>query len=154
MNIELVRQEQPEGCGLACLAMVTGATYEQVRAAMRTRRYVWLNGERVPGDSGIHNNVLDHYLARHGFWLQRRYRSHVVAPPRPGAARRHRWTNIRAWPCAPWAPVHIAEVKQPSGNGHYVVMRADGGVLDPLRDGVHDLREWSVVNNIVGLIHA
>lgn len=146
-----IKQREPNGCGLACLAMVTGQTYEKVRTDLQARRYVWLNGDQTPGEHGIHNNVLDLYLERHGFWLQRRYRAHYIAPPRAGA-RRHRWGHTRDWPCGAWACAHIAQVKQPSGKGHYVVMDAAGHVLDPLREGLFSLRDWPTVENIVGLL--
>ena len=55
-------------------------------------------------------------------------------------------------PDAPFAPVHWAMVQQPSNNHHFVVVLADGTVLDPMQDGRHTLGEWSRVLQVCGLV--
>jgi hypothetical protein len=35
-------------------------------------------------------------------------------------------------------------------NGHFVVMLADGTVLDPLREEPTRLTDWSIVNAVIG----
>jgi hypothetical protein len=61
------------------------------------------------------------------------------------------------WPPAPFAPVHIVQVVQPSGNTHYVVWLPDETVLDPLSDEPTTLAPWSGtkpgprINNVLGI---
>lgn len=39
-------------------------------------------------------------------------------------------------------------------NHHFVVMLADGGVLDPIREGEFRLAEWSKALQVCGLIRS
>jgi hypothetical protein len=128
-----IGQEDTHGCGLAVLAMLTGRSYADAKVdvdAMEQR-------ERGPRDwnvEGCTHYTLDRYLAQR-YWMQRRYVS---------------WGE----PLVPFAPIHYASVQQPSNNAHFVVLLADGTVLDPMREGRFTLADWPGVNQVVGLLDA
>ena len=134
--MRLVRQRDDWGCGIAVLAMITGRTYVQVRELLDSQ-----DGHGHDGDwsrSGITYISIDRILFAEGFAVQRTYAGWAEMDGTP-------------WPPEPWAPVHLSQVVQPSGNGHWVVMDEDGKVLDPLRPGRHSLTDWEKINNVAGL---
>lgn len=100
------------GCGIACIAMVTGETYARIMDQYRT----------FCGNCGMEDQQLDHFLAEYGFAMQR------IWPDKhfDGAKR-------KPWPPKPWADIHIASVWQTRGDvdGHYVVVNRRGIVYDP-----------------------
>lgn len=137
MGIKWVRQEDPHGCGLAVLSMLTGTPYWRVRADIDSERGEGIHGH--DGDwskSGLSHISIDRYLTTRGFYRQRIYQG---------------W-KLGEWPPKPWAPVHYAQVKQPSGNFHFVVMDHVGRVLDPMREGLFSLGDWPSVGNVCGLV--
>lgn len=131
-GIKWVRQEHANGCGLAALAMLLGYSYAEALALVT---------EHVPDHSrvedwdasGTSHYLIDFMLAKSGGYVQRRY-------------------PVWDWPMEPFAPAHYASVRQPSGKSHFVVVRDDGSVLDPMREGVHRLGDWSEVNQITGVV--
>ena len=136
-EIALIRQEHDYGCGLASLAMATGKSYDEVRSFFLAE---WPGGTQKPEDwlesRGIHHGLVEWFLARHGFVWRVVYSGWEEHP----------------WPPAPFAPVHIAQVIQPSRNTHYVVMLNDGRVLDPLSGTLGlALDNWERVNNVMGI---
>ena len=139
-GVELVRQEDGGGCGAATLAMIVGCTYNEAKEQIDA--LTWLNhetgeAELKPVDwsdgGGMSAYHLDRALYAHGFFKQTRY-----------AAWGHDLT-------APFAPIHYAMVVQPSNNSHFVVMLANGDVLDPLC-GLTRLDRWEKVNQVCGLV--
>lgn len=135
----LVRQEHDWGCGVAALAMVTGQTYDEVRTWILDH---WVHAVLGcdPADwltkHGVTQYVLDWYLGEHGYVWRRLYRA---------------WVADDSWPPKPFAPVHIAQVVQPSGNAHFVVLMADGLVLDPMSVNPRSLTDWETVNHVQGV---
>jgi hypothetical protein len=134
--VELIRQTHDYGCGIASLAMISGQPYNAVREWLVEN---WPGGTQTPDEwlttRGIHKGIADYYLAAHGYVWRTVYGG---------------W-KLPEWPPRPFAPVHLAHVVQPSGNTHYVVMRADGVVLDPMCDEPRALSDWSYVNNVQGV---
>jgi hypothetical protein len=135
----LVRQEHDYGCGIATLAMLTGQTYEAVRTWILSH---WQN--QIIGyessDSwlrthGVTGPVLDWYLATHGYVWRKVYSGWKPVP----------------WPPEPFAPVHAAQVIQPSGMAHFVVLTSAGRVLDPMQDEPRSLSEWEQINFVQGV---
>lgn len=134
MTASLVRQEDANGCGPACLAMVTGRGYREVRDWFRVR--AWQNADEhgrhltdaareavEPHDftrRGITHWEIERYLAEHGYASALRWQE-----ARLGEAR-------GSWPIAPFADSHICCVQTVLG-GHFVVWLPDGRVLDPAK---------------------
>ena len=134
VQVSLVRQEHDYGCGVACLAMVTGHTYADIHAECVKD---WPNSERGLNlaERGLYSSGVEWYLATHGYCWRYVYSA---------------W-RLSEWPPLPFAPVHIASVVQPSGNSHYVVMTPEGVVLDPLTATERRLTDWEKVNNVMGI---
>ncbi len=125
-----VRQEEPDGCGVACLAMLTDATYEEVA------KTVVAIGLGNPSD--LKPEIMRRYLEAHG-WFTRCVLTRAEAGGR--------------WPPEPFAPAHCAMVQRTmSSPGHWVVMLGDGGVLDPNRVIHQTLRDFKVCSMVYGLI--
>lgn len=128
-HVDRVSQADAEGCGLATLAMICRVPYEDVKREVDS----WAqNGPQDWGKQGCTHYTLDRFLAVRGFFLQRRYATWGMA-------------------LTPFAPIHYASVRQPSGRGHFVCVLANGDVLDPLREGVYRLTDWQEVNQLVGI---
>lgn len=136
-----VGQEDAGGCGAATLAMLCDCTYGEAKelvdgllwqesGTLEYRPVNWHEGHPL---TTYH---LDRVLYMHGYYKQTRYAS---------------WGHDLG---KPFAPVHYAMVVQPSHNYHFVVVLADGSVLDPLREGVYALSDWPVVYQVVGLAAA
>lgn len=150
-RIAHVRQEDAYGCGVACLAMITGTPYREVRAWFRER--AWQNarhdGRVLEGAAretvephdftrwGLDHFVMEHYLAEHGYATARLFAMAWPDGPRP------------VWPPAPFAPAHLAQVRTPIG-GHYVVWLPDGRVLDPAA-GETTLGTFREIEHVLGV---
>lgn len=134
-----VPQEHAWGCGVATLAMVTGDTYDGVRRWIVGHWSAKVMGYENAGDwlthRGVSGPVLDWYLAQHGYAWRRVYSGWEPDP----------------WPPEPFAPVHVAQVVQPSGNTHFVAVTSAGTVLDPASTTPRLLTDWPKVNYVQGI---
>lgn len=143
--MKYVKQEHEWGCGISCLAMVCNQTYYQVYKKLEDddkRISRMSSGWREK--NGLSENIIELYLQDEGFWLQKYYKIHYDQNVPP-------WNNSSMWPISPETDDGIiANVVQPSGNGHFVVIDNYNNVLDPLRSGTYDLTDWNIVNFIIG----
>lgn len=138
-DIRWVQQEDPMGCWVAAMAMVTGKTYAEVKAETG----------RMAANGG-HCWATDQYLAQNGFTIQRYWRHDQFKGRVVGEA----WHNDKRdpWPLAPFAPLHVCMVQ--TSTGHMVVMLADGTVLDPATPEPKRLSDYTEVHKIVGIWRA
>lgn len=133
--IRHVRQEDPSGCVVASLAMVTGRTYAEVK------RY--FEGMSFDEKGGITHTDAQQYLSDTGFAGALKYRfmprfARVDCPNR----------EFRApWP-EPFAPAHLIGIN--SGR-HCVVLLPDGTVLDPLHEAPRRLEDCGEVAYVLGV---
>lgn len=133
--ITLVRQEHPEGCLIACLAMVSGKTYADVDAMFVRDRY---------SDGGLNDYQVFDFLAAEG-WFWR----HV-----------HQYTHIGPSKLRPTWPIPIetdlAIYRVDAGRGgplsHGVVVTGDGTAYDPAL-GVRTLGAYEKIGAITFLLH-
>jgi hypothetical protein len=125
-----VLQEDAYGCGLACIAMVTGQTYQAVLADFTYR------------DHGITDWSLRDYLGDKGY-------ATIWKHP----CRMSTNTMRENWPPALWADVHIAQVYLPAG-GHFIVVLRDGTVLDPATTQPRRWEDYPNVGNIGAIYEA
>jgi hypothetical protein len=141
-----VAQTEPCGCGAATAAMITGISYQEAKDNLEagpTRNIPidWTNG-------GISHVDLDWILGEFGYFGLIKYvtwykqRNGAIYTPLPG----------KVWPPAPFAPIHYAQVVQPNGLTHFVVMQSDATVLDPLENIPKRLTDWPEVHHVVGLL--
>jgi hypothetical protein len=113
--------------------MLTGQTYDATRSDIEAYGS-WLGHDGDWNTNGTSRLTIDRYLVERGFYLQTRYAA---------------WFDDLT---QPFAPIHYASVQQPSGQGHFVVVRRDGVVLDPMRAaGVLRLTDWPSINHVTGL---
>lgn len=132
-----IAQEESDGCLVACVAMVTGRTYREIRAMCD----VGYDGGR---GRGINEYIADDILGELGFAVMRRYKHQL----RFGRDRIE-------WPGLPFAPVHIAYVSATQGP-HAVVVLGDGVVYDPFSVHRHSLRDpvYAAIHHIDGIWRA
>ena len=128
LHVTLVRQKEANGCIVAALAMLTGKSYDEVRA---DHIFSGLAEEA----KGCSFREVEEYLFRHGLAWQEVYR---CGPPGN--------TMKSVWPPEPWADAHICEVQ--TGQAHAVVLLRDGTVLDPLHDEPKRLTDYAQVYSV------
>jgi hypothetical protein len=134
--IRWVGQEDPMGCFVAAMAMVAGKTYAEVKA--ETGECWRRGGTFFPVDQYLSENRL--VTAR--YWSHDQFRGH---------AENGAWLCDKRdpWPPAPFAPVHLCEVR--ASAGHWVVMLKDGTVLDPNVSEPRKLSDYSEVYLVIGV---
>jgi hypothetical protein len=123
-----VQQKDSHGCVLASLAMITGQTYEQVKAGFVD----WSGGISLMFDGFT-------YLAEHGYAVAPKY-IHYHPLKR----------NRDPWPVEPFADMHLCEVI--TSMAHSVVLLRDGTVLDPNTPEPRRLSDYMKVNVIAGVV--
>ncbi len=126
-----IGQEDPNGCLVACAAMILGTDFAYMDATLRKA------GVRNDAE-GLAQNRLENWLAEQGFALQQ-----VMIF---GVENRRR----EPWPPLPWADLHLCNVHV-TQNYHGVIMLADGTVLDPLGPEPRKLRDYRAVNSVAGV---
>jgi hypothetical protein len=126
--VKWVAQQDPRGCVLAALAMLTEQTYAEVKAG-------FIDSER--GISLMFDGFT--YLAEHGYAVAPKY---IHYHP----LKRHR----DPWPVEPFADMHLCEVI--TSQAHAVVMLKDGMVLDPNTPEPKRLSDYMKVNVIAGVV--
>jgi hypothetical protein len=130
--VKWVRQEDEWGCGVACLAMLTGQTYAEV-AATFTHSFV---------RSGVDYIRCDSWLVERGYATARKFRHD------------HNWHERTLWPPEPWGDAHLCCVDaiEHSPRSHFVVMLADGECLDPLTPERKRLTDYHRVLNVAAVV--
>jgi hypothetical protein len=133
LPIPLVLQAEKSGCGIAAIATVVGKTYKEVRQ--------FIHIDRDFTSDGMYDSEMEDLLEVFGYSWQARGKNQ----PRLSTKR-------EVWPPLPFAPLHIAQVKNlPDKRWHYVVMLEDGRVLDPwwgVVQGLHRYPEVCVVHGL------
>ena len=139
--IRWVAQEHDRGCGFAALAMLVGKTYAQVVEEL-TKPLLPDGFTYIPSAGSPIWQHMDRYLVDHGFAIARRYAEPLIAG------------DIYPWPPAPWVALHLCNVKvsEAAPCNHWVVMLADGAVLDPLTPEPRRLTDYWRVNNVAAVV--
>lgn len=104
MILRYVNQRADWDCGIACLAMVSDRSYEEIADEF--------SAHNIQG-VGIEGLLFDWWFRKNDFAVQ-------CATPDVGCE----------WPPMPFAPVHIVYVRATQGS-HVCVMSSRGGILDP-----------------------
>jgi hypothetical protein len=129
--IQHVRQVDAFGCGIACVAMVTGRSYADVRALIEA----WWNDR----PHGLTHYVLFEMLSHLGYATVNLWETNQL-----------QYRPREPWPPAPFADAHIVLIPFPSG-AHYVVWLRDGAVLDPAKDGAFTLADYIPPRQVIGV---
>lgn len=129
-----VQQVEPNGCGIACLSMLTRIAYADVRA--------WF-GIRPNVEEGLYWWELEAFLTEHGYAtaVKKQYRRESVL------------RRSDEWPVQPFADRHLVELRVFTNNAlcHFVCMQRDGTVLDPLSDAPKRLSDYAEVYRIAAV---
>ena len=133
-DVTYVQQEDANGCGVACLAMVTGQSYRDVKA------WEGFVGKDFRGDGMTYHDLMQ-YLTDHGYATALRFRW------LPGCSDTGHHTR-NPWPTAPYAPAHIVSVRR---GQHLVVLLHDGAVLDPYHPQPSKLADYDEVAWMLGV---
>lgn len=132
MKVKWVRQEDSHGCGVACLAMLTAKTYAEVRAWFKRPDF---------SREGMTFHEVDHYLTEHGYAVARKWQF---------TQNEEKNKRREVWPVEPFAEVHICSVRNEHAN-HFVVLLADGKVLDPLFAAPRTISDYVEVSNVTAV---
>jgi len=137
MSVQWVRQEDAYGCVIACLSMIVGRTYADVKAELQC--YPAAQGRDFNAE-GFNFFEADAYLAEQGYAIARKYRNYLKQPR-------------DVWPPAPWSDLHISDVIvfEGASMSHAVVVLADGSVLDPLCSERKRLTDYFKVHNVAAV---
>jgi len=129
-KLRYVRQEDPMGCGVACVAMAASVPYSMARSL------VWEENEHTSWmDIGRALHKLNYLTA----WT---------------------FSHGEIWPLRPFAPLHILQFDsfpERKGVAHYVVWTHDERIYDPARPSVktfYDLGKAAVavhINHVGGV---
>ena len=130
--VTYVPATEDNACMVACLAMVTGKTFDEV---FRDMDKYWKNEGHSMGTS---DDAWIAYLSAHGYAIQDI--DHEYTPDE---------RLIEPWPIRPFAPIHIVFVF--SEGSHAVVMLEDGTILDPTDIHYKSRHEYHRVYRIVGV---
>lgn len=133
--IRWVRQEDPWGCTVAALAMILGEPYADLKAEVQA-----IAPDRDFVSRGISYLDADQILTARGYATGRMFKNFLNQ-------------KRNQWPPAPFAEVHLCEVRcSPESAGHSVVMLRDGTVLDPLTPEPHRLTDYHEVCNVAAVV--
>jgi hypothetical protein len=130
-TVKYIPQEDIHGCGIAVLAMLTGKSYQDVRAEFQPR-YI---------EKGMTEWSMNAYLAEHGYAVAHKY-------PHYMPQLKHR----DVWPPEPFAPMHYCCMLTPNNTHHYVVMLADGSIVDPATSKTQAYKDYTSVQNVAGVM--
>ncbi|MCA1615039.1 MAG: hypothetical protein LC795_15585 [Acidobacteria bacterium] len=132
MEVTYVKQEHLKGCVIACCAMITGQTYDQVAAHFRGNR----------DEDGVQLQHALRYITDHGFAAQQ-VTAHGYNDLRDSNRRMLR----------PFADAHLVNVLPcvNSDIGHALVMDGSGRLHDPEVPGEVDPMRFYFVNMVVGV---
>lgn len=123
--ISYVAQEHPNGCGFACIAMVTGQSYQAIASQV---------SPRLLEQGSTHYTLMEllyRYGIPHHFLFHTEQLHHTKRTP---------------WPPPPFAPAHIVQA-----DNHYIVWTGDQ-VLDPARPKpLGTLKDYPTPRNILGV---
>lgn len=134
LPLPFVIQPSKMSCGIAALAMVSKKDFDEVRGFFNLS-HDW----NTNGMSDYHIKAMFEPL---GFSYQIRY----------PWLHRLGGTDRTEWPGKPFAPLHIALVRNlPNTGGHYVVWLPDGRVMDPSWGVMPSLENYTKIELIYGL---
>lgn len=129
--MKIVRQEDENGCAIACLAMVLKKTYQQVRKDWK---------DDFLKDGVTMKNIVN-YLANEGLT--------IVRKTVPGYAHKD---SAREEMMRPFAPMHIINIRPLyDSDYHVVVMTADGHLYCPGGMTEDEIRNAYMVDEVIGI---
>lgn len=130
MDIQHVKQEEPYGCVIACIAMILGKTYQEIKSMLPTDRGY---GNR----NGMTSHDMISFLWLHGYIGLEFYKceSHT-----------QRMRELNEWlkPVATFNKVSVINEYGP----HAILWMPDGRVFDPNKYGVHSITDYKEYHSL------
>lgn len=123
-SIQWVQQEDAMGCGIACVAMIAGISYQSVAVMV---------SQPIRQQGMTHYTVMD-LLHRFAIPYQFLWRTDQL-----------RQAQRNPWPPLPFANAHIVQV-----DNHYIVWTLDNKILDPARPIPLPLDAYETPRSILG----
>lgn len=115
--MHLIIQRGRYDCGLACVAMATGQSYDAVLGIMSPGRRQLLERQGL-----THYDIFELlFLLGHSYQYVIRWDRMRLEPDHDG-----RFPRRAVWPPEPWAPSHLAQLP-----AHWVATDSNGRVFDP-----------------------
>ena len=130
--ITYVKQRGETDCVIACLAMVTGKSYDETLEVFAP---YW----DKYSEEGVGDNAFYQYLGDNGYLVQTFKKFYEPTQ-----------SNRIIWPIEPFAPVHVLGVDY-LGDEHGIVMDKDGLIFDPYDSKKIGLYEYQIVYEIIGI---
>jgi len=131
-----ILQEDEWGCSIACIAMLTGKSYTNMRNQVQKD----FQESTIGLTKGLSYLDCYPYFIDAGYAWQIKYRVH------------HHNKQVDIWPPMLWAPVHWCEVQvTDSSPGHSILMLQDGTIYDPLTYNKRSLEDYYKVGVVIGL---
>lgn len=124
MNINYIRQEDKYGCALACMAMILGISYKEIKN-------MW------PEKYGTHEGVADFMQA--SFLFTKGYLNHTEYKTEAHTQRKRKPSE---W-IKPFAPMHIVSAITSNGP-HALLWMSDRRVYDPNMRGIQKISDYNV----------
>lgn len=136
--VQWVGQKHTKGCGIACLAMLTGHDYDAVASYYPVDLNV----------TGLYMAGVDDYLVDHGFAVARKLQFMSYFTGEHGRRERE------PWPPEPFAEQHLVQVRvyEKAPIDHFVVLLADGTVLDPLTPEPRRLSDYFRIYSVAAVV--
>lgn len=131
-TVKYVKTEKSNGCVVACLAMITDVTFDEVLNGMEQ---YWKN---EGAEQGTDDPAWMAYLSARGYAIQDIDHEYIPED-----------RLIVPWPIKPFAPIHILFVY--AEGPHAVVMLNDGTILDPNDPLIKSRHEYHRVYRIIGI---
>lgn len=131
--MQYIKQEHKLGCGVACLAMLTNQSYEDV---LQDISNVW-NENR-----GLYKGIVESYLLDRDYLIKPIYKC-------------CHWNgSLRdPWPIQPFAEKHLIEcrVNENSPCYHFIVMDGTGKLYDPALGLDRTYKDYLAILSITGV---
>jgi len=124
MNIKLVKQEEPYGCVIACIAMILGKSYQEIKNELPPNR-------GYGNKNGMISQDMISFLWQYGYIGLEFYKCE---------SHSQRMMELNEWlkPVGVFNKVSIYNEYGP----HAILWLPDGKIFDPNREGIHSINDY------------
>jgi hypothetical protein len=131
VEIELVKQKHKKGCGIACLAMATNQSYDDV-----VKNFI-----NDFDNDGMTSELVTEYLGDLGYSVIQK-----------GIIYYNHKDSLKDEIIKPFAPVHIVSIKlKIDSTWHFVVMDINGKFFCPGEICHDDIRDAYYIQEVIGI---
>ena len=130
---EPILQKDSHGCAVACIAMVSGYSYEYVRQYYSGKDFT---------KAGITFFDYAEFFVDHGISCNWKWPSWQA-----------KGLNLKreTWPPKLWADLNLVIVMTKNDMSHVVVVKKDGSIFDPNRGDVKSFDAYREVSQVIGI---